>query len=155
MKTVLLADESATHDFGEKFARDFILNNSKDLEIHLIGDLGAGKTFLSRSIINSCGWNGMVKSPTYTLVETYQNDKADIHHFDCYRLSDPEELEYIGIRDYLKSNTLQLIEWPELGRGSIAKADISIKLSGNRDYREAQISFESILGKSIKKCAIG
>ncbi len=122
--------------------------------IYLIGDLGVGKTTFAQFFIRFFGFE-KVKSPTYTLVETYQNDKADIHHFDCYRLSDPEELEYIGIRDYLKSNTLQLIEWPELGRGSIAKADISIKLSGNRDYREAQISFESILGKSIKKCAIG
>lgn len=122
--------------------------------IYLIGDLGVGKTTFAQFFIRFFGFE-KVKSPTYTLVETYQNDKADIHHFDCYRLSDPEELEYIGIRDYLKSNTLQLIEWPELGRGSIAKADISIKLSGSQDYREAQISFESILGKSIKKCAIG
>jgi tRNA threonylcarbamoyladenosine biosynthesis protein TsaE len=88
-------------------------------------------------------------------VESYQNDHADIHHFDCYRLTDPEELEYIGIRDYLKSNSLQLIEWPELGKGSIANADISIKLSGNGDSREAQILFESKLGRSIQKCVIG
>ena len=122
--------------------------------IYLIGDLGVGKTTFAQFFIRYFGFD-KVKSPTYTLVETYQNDKADIHHFDCYRLTDPEELEYIGIRDYLKSNSLQLIEWPELGKGSIAKADISIKLSGNGESREAKISFESKLGRSIKKCVIG
>ena len=122
--------------------------------IYLIGDLGVGKTTFAQFFIRYFGFD-KVKSPTYTLVETYQNDRADIHHFDCYRLTDPEELEYIGIRDYLKSNSLQLIEWPELGKGSIAKADISIKLSGNAESREAKISFESKLGRSIKKCVIG
>jgi tRNA threonylcarbamoyladenosine biosynthesis protein TsaE len=142
-----------TKELAESIARCCAQTESPCV-IYLIGDLGVGKTTFAQFFIRFFGFE-KVKSPTYTLVETYQNDKADIHHFDCYRLSDPEELEYIGIRDYLKSNTLQLIEWPELGRGSIAKADISIKLSGNRDYRDAQISFESILGKSIKKCAIG
>ena len=97
MKTVLLADESATHDFGEKFARDFILNNSKDLEIHLIGDLGAGKTFLSRSIINSCGWNGMVKSPTYTLCEEYELDELLFLHIDLYRSGDAEDIDLFDL----------------------------------------------------------
>ena len=83
--------------------------------IYLIGDLGVGKTTFAQFFIRFFGFE-KVKSPTYTLVETYQNDQADIHHFDCYRLTDPEELEYIGIRDYLKSNSLQLIEWPELGK---------------------------------------
>ena len=122
--------------------------------IYLMGDLGVGKTTFAQFFIRYFGFD-KVKSPTYTLVETYQNDRADIHHFDCYRLTDPEELEYIGIRDYLKSNSLQLIEWPELGKGSLAKADISIKLSGNAESREAKISFESKLGRSIKKCVIG
>ena len=122
--------------------------------IYLLGDLGVGKTTFAQFFIRYFGFD-KVKSPTYTLVETYQNDRADIHHFDCYRLTDPEELEYIGIRDYLKSNSLQLIEWPELGKGSIAKADISIKLSGNAESREAKILFESKLGRSIKKCVIG
>lgn len=122
--------------------------------IYLIGDLGVGKTTFAQFFIRCFGFD-KVKSPTYTLVESYQNDQADIHHFDCYRLTDPEELEYIGIRDYLKSNSLQLIEWPELGKGSIANADISIKLSGNGDSREAQILFESKLGRSIQKCVIG
>ena len=96
-----------------------------------------------------------MKSPTYTLVESYQDDKVDIHHFDCYRLSDPEELEYIGIRDFHRVNSLQIIEWPELGKGALAQPDISIKLSGNGDTRKVSIRFESEIGKSIIECAIG
>ena len=142
-----------TKELAETFAKCCTQIESSCV-IYLIGDLGVGKTTFAQFFIRYFGFD-KVKSPTYTLVETYQNDRADIHHFDCYRLTDPEELEYIGIRDYLKSNSLQLVEWPELGKGSIAKADISIKLSGNAESREAKISFESKLGRSIKKCVIG
>ena len=142
-----------TKELAETFAKCCTQIESSCV-IYLMGDLGVGKTTFAQFFIRYFGFD-KVKSPTYTLVETYQNDRADIHHFDCYRLTDPEELEYIGIRDYLKSNSLQLIEWPELGKGSIAKADISIKLSGNAESREAKISFESKLGRSIKKCVIG
>ena len=96
-----------------------------------------------------------VKRPTYTVGESYQDDKVDIHHFDCYRLTDPEELEYIGIRDFHRVNSLQIIEWPELGKGALAQPDISIKLSGNGDTRKVSIRFESEIGKSIIECAIG
>ena len=122
--------------------------------IYLIGDLGVGKTTFAQYFIRYFGFD-RVKSPTYTLVETYQNENIDIHHFDCYRLTDPEELEFIGIREYQKGKSFQLIEWPELGKGALANADISIKLSGNGDTREANISFETELGKSILECAIG
>jgi tRNA threonylcarbamoyladenosine biosynthesis protein TsaE len=70
-------------------------------------------------------------------------------------LTDPEELEYIGIREYLKPRSLQLIEWPELGKGALAKPDILIKLSGNGDSRNAKITFQTELGQSIKECAVG
>jgi tRNA threonylcarbamoyladenosine biosynthesis protein TsaE len=95
-----------------------------------------------------------VKSPTYSLVESYQNEDINIHHFDCYRLSDPEELEYIGIREYLMPKHLQLIEWPELGKGTIAKADISISLSGDGDERKINIESLTKVGKFVTKCAI-
>ena len=73
---------------------------------------------------------------------------------DCYRLNDPEELEYIGIRDYLLSGHLQLIEWPELGKGAIAKADISITLSGDGSQRKINIQNHTEAGKQVTKCAI-
>ena len=121
--------------------------------IYLIGELGVGKTALAQGFIQYFGFE-RVKSPTYSLVESYQNEVINIHHMDCYRLNDPEELEYIGIREYLLSGHLQLIEWPELGKGVIAKADISITLSGDGIQRKINIKPHTEVGKQVTKCAI-
>ena len=120
--------------------------------IYLIGELGVGKTALAQGFIQYFGFE-QVKSPTYSLVESYQNEVINIHHMDCYRLNDPEELEYIGIRDYLLSGHLQLIEWPELGKGAIAKADISITLTGEGNQRKINIKPHTEAGKEVIKCA--
>ena len=119
--------------------------------IYLIGELGVGKTSLAQGCIQFFGFE-RVKSPTYSLVESYQNEVIDIHHMDCYRLNDPEELEYIGIRDYLLPGHLQLIEWPELGKGVIAKSDISITLSGDGNQRKINIQTHTEAGKQVIKC---
>ena len=121
--------------------------------IYLIGELGVGKTALAQGFIQYFGFE-RVKSPTYSLVESYQNEVINIHHMDCYLLNDPEELEYIGIRDYLLSGHLQLIEWPELGKGVIAKADISITISGDGNHRKINIQSHTEAGKQVIKCAI-
>lgn len=142
MKTVLLADESATHDFGEKFARDFILNSSKDLEIHLIGDLGAGKTFISRSIINSCGWSGMVKSPTYTLCEEYELDELLFLHIDLYRSGDAEDIDLFDLDRDIKKQKIILIEWPEK-LFSERKPDVEIYLEHSKEMREVSVKIFS------------
>ena len=142
-----------TKELGEKLAK-CCSHIESSCVIYLKGDLGVGKTTLAQYFIRYFGFD-KVKSPTYTLVESYQDEKVDIHHFDCYRLSDPEELEYIGIRDFHRVNSLQIIEWPELGKGALAQPDISIKLSGNGDTRKVSIRFESEIGKSIIECAIG
>ena len=120
--------------------------------IYLIGELGVGKTALAQGFIQYFGFE-RVKSPTYSLVESYQNAVINIHHMDCYRLNDPEELEYIGIRDYLLPGHLQLIEWPELGKGAIAKADISITLTGDGNQRKINIQTHTTAGKEVIKCA--
>ena len=150
---ITLKNLDDTKELGEKLAQ-CCSKLQCPCVIYLIGDLGAGKTTLAQNFIKYFGFV-RVKSPTYTLVETYQNENIDIHHFDCYRLTDPEELEYIGIREYLKPKSLQLIEWPELGKGALEKADISIKLSGNGETRKVKITFQTDLGKSIKECAVG
>ena len=120
--------------------------------IYLIGELGAGKTALAQGFIEYFGFE-QVKSPTYSLVESYQNDTINIHHMDCYRLNEPEELEYIGIRDYLSPGHLQLIEWPELGKGAIAEADISITLSGDGNQRKIYVQTHTAAGNQVIRCA--
>lgn len=150
---LVLKDLHGTQELGRKLAQ-CCSNLESSCVIYLIGDLGAGKTTLAQNFIGYFGFD-KVKSPTYTLVESYQNESIDIHHFDCYRLSDPEELEYIGIREYLKPNSLQLIEWPELGKGAIAHSDISINISGSGDIRTVNITSQTTIGKLILECAIG
>ena len=150
---LVLKDLHGTQELGRKLAQ-CCSNLESSCVIYLIGDLGAGKTTLAQNFIGYFGFD-KVKSPTYTLVESYQNESIDIHHFDCYRLSDPEELEYIGIREYLKPNSLQLIEWPELGKGAIAHSDISINISGSGDIRIVNITSQTKIGKLILECAIG
>ena len=82
MKKIILENEDATNKLGLKLAESIKNCNSKNIEIHLHGDLGAGKTFISRSIITNSGWDGMVKSPTYTLCEEYELNKIIFLHID-------------------------------------------------------------------------
>ena len=110
--------------------------------VHFDGDWGMGKTTLVRGILRGGGYTGPVKSPTYTLVEPYSMEELQIYHFDLYRLHNPEELEYMGIRDYFEDGSLSLIEWPEKGGGVLPMADLIVRLALEGDGR--RVSLESI-----------
>lgn len=145
-----LMDEAATIAFGQSVAQAIAAQTNgspskvangvdtsldKALCIYLLGDLGAGKTTLSRGIVTAFGHKGAVKSPTYTLVEPYEaiaNTVSvkinNVYHFDLYRLADPAELEFLGLDEYFSASSLCLIEWPSRGEGFIPAADIQLTL---------------------------
>ena len=134
-----LQDEAATIAFGEILSKKLIKNLPSGGLVFLHGDLGAGKTTLTRGIIRGLGYQGAVKSPTYTLVEHYPNEYLQICHFDLYRMGHPEELEFIGARDDLVDGNLCLIEWPERAAGWLKEPDVEIYLRFNYLKKSSQV----------------
>ena len=124
-----LNNEEDTKKLAEILSKNFTAG-----VIYLIGDLGAGKTTLTRYWLQAMGHKGAVKSPTYTLVEPYNIQGKNIFHFDLYRLNDPYELELMGIRDYLETaDALFLFEWPSKGGEEIPQADLIINIEKSDD----------------------
>ncbi len=140
-----LADEAATLALGAELGRVA----QGGAVVYLNGDLGAGKTTFCRGLLHGLGFAGAVKSPTYTLVEPYELPQLAVYHFDLYRLHDPQELEYMGVRDYFEPGKLCLVEWPEKGGPLLPAADISITIQVVSVGREAHLAAYSAVGELI------
>lgn len=120
-----LPDEAATLALAGRF----YLSLPPGCLVFLRGNLGAGKTAFVRGCLRAADYAGAVKSPTFTLVEEYCLQGRAIYHFDLYRLADPEELEWMGMRDYLRPDALCFIEWPERGEGMLPRADVEVSIT--------------------------
>lgn len=117
--------------------------------IWLEGDLGAGKTTLTRGILRAAGHEGAVKSPTYTLLEPYDVNGHRINHFDLYRLGDPEELAFMGARDLFEEGSLNIIEWPSMGEGELPAPDLIVTLMLDLPGRVAEVVAHSSQGEQV------
>ena len=130
-----IPDDEAMRALGARLAAEC----PSHILIYLDGDLGAGKSTLARGFIKGRGYSGHVKSPTYTLVEPYQTASGIIYHLDLYRLTDPEELEFIGIRDIVSDDAVCLVEWPDKGQGLLPAPDLLVRIEHLTQGREVSI----------------
>lgn len=142
-QVLALPNESATQALGAAVARACIQATT----LYLQGELGAGKTTFCRGFLTALGHQGSVKSPTYTLVESYSLPPWQIYHFDLYRIVEPAELELIGIRDYQQDNAILLIEWPQQGGELIPEADITLQFRTHSTGRQVRLQAHSPQGK--------
>ncbi|OHV09968.1 tRNA (adenosine(37)-N6)-threonylcarbamoyltransferase complex ATPase subunit type 1 TsaE [Kushneria phosphatilytica] len=142
MQRFALDNENVQVAFGRALAEAMAFSGHVWLE----GELGAGKTTLARGVMRALGITGAVKSPTYTLVEPYEVGERQVYHFDLYRLADPEELEFIGAREWLDSDALSLVEWPSHGGDRLPSPDLRIRLALAGQGRQADVEALSPYG---------
>lgn len=148
--TQYIPDEATMLRFGKKLAEAILqCQAQRAVILYFNGDLGAGKTTLTRGMVQGLGHKGNVKSPTYTLVEEYNIAGKMIYHFDLYRLAAPEELEFMGIRDYFATDSICLIEWAEKGEGILPPADLLVNIDYYDDARNITLVAQNALGEQI------
>lgn len=126
--TLSVATASAMHALGERLGSALSHSPGQPLVVTLSGELGVGKTTLVRGVLRALGVEGAIRSPTYTLVEPYDSLGRAIYHLDLYRVTDPSEVEDLGVRDLLESDALLLIEWAERAQGALPAADLRIQI---------------------------
>jgi tRNA threonylcarbamoyladenosine biosynthesis protein TsaE len=141
--TLTLKNEAETLALGAKIAS--VIGDG--LKIWLHGNLGAGKTTLSRGILRGMGYNDKVKSPTYTLVEPYVISGLSLYHFDLYRFIDEEEWEEAGFREYFNANSVCLVEWPEKAGKLLPAPDIEVWLAIDGAGRKARLQAHTTQGQ--------
>ena len=141
--TRFLPDEAATLAFGAELARAL----APGLTIYLVGDLGAGKTTLTRGVLRGLGYTGKVKSPTYTLLELYTVSSLYLYHFDFYRFADPQEWVDTGFREYFNADSVCIVEWPEKAGEFLPAPDLRISLEAQQSGRSLHVHAETEAGK--------
>jgi tRNA threonylcarbamoyladenosine biosynthesis protein TsaE len=146
--TIPLPKERDTIEVATKMA-DCITQSSL---VTFQGDIGAGKTTFIRAMLKAKGIKSAIKSPTFSLVESYTLQNLQIHHFDLYRIHNEEELELIGFRDYFTNDAICCIEWPEHGPSYIEKKDIECILTTLGEGRELTLIANTPEGKQSISC---
>jgi tRNA threonylcarbamoyladenosine biosynthesis protein TsaE len=141
-----LADAEATDMLGEALGRAFPGSVSGCAVLYLRGELGAGKTTCARSLLRAFGVGGVIRSPTFTLLESYRPGAVTCIHVDLYRLHSPAEVEELGLRDQLNPGCLVLIEWPEKGGDAVPAADLDLTLEYAHSGRRATLRARTALG---------
>lgn len=144
-KTFFLADEAATLHLGQQFS----LHLQPGMVVALAGDLGAGKTTFTRGVLRGLGVSERIKSPSYTLLESYECAEFTVFHFDFYRVSRPESLLEIGLEQYFTEQNVCFVEWPELGAGIMPPADVTVTLSLQQSGRQALVQGHSARGLAL------
>jgi tRNA threonylcarbamoyladenosine biosynthesis protein TsaE len=140
---VFLPDEAATLALGARLGA--LLKPGMYLALH--GDLGSGKTTVARGMLRGLGYDGRVKSPTYTLVELYKVSRLDFYHFDFYRFADPHELIDSGLREAFNGEAACIVEWPERAAGFLPRPDLNLTLAIRGQGRQAILTAESEIGR--------
>jgi tRNA threonylcarbamoyladenosine biosynthesis protein TsaE len=139
-----LPDEAATRTLGARVARVL----EPGLALYLHGELGSGKTTLARGLLRGLGYQGRVKSPTYTLVEVYAVSRLDLYHFDFYRFKEPKEWRDAGFDEYFNGASVCLVEWPEKAAGLLPVADLDLELEFAGVGRDLSIHAGTERGKA-------
>ena len=121
----------------------------RQVTVFLLGDLGAGKTTLARGFLRALGFAGTVKSPTYTLIEPYHVAGVTVYHIDLYRLNDPQEVEFTGLRDLLAEPVVSLIEWPERAAMMLPSPDLEVHIQRMDAGRDVTLVTRSDVGKHL------
>jgi len=141
-----LRDAPATEALGAALGRAYARSGAATAVVYLHGELGAGKTLCVRSLLRTLGVTGLIRSPTYTLLESYQPPGIFCVHVDLYRLHGPVAVDELGLRDYFDAPCLMLVEWPEKGGAALPPADLHVKLSYRGDARAARLSAPTARG---------
>jgi tRNA threonylcarbamoyladenosine biosynthesis protein TsaE len=143
--TRTVPSEQAMEQLGAELGRRLVAGS----RVYLDGPLGAGKTTLVRGMLHALGHLGAVKSPTFTLVEPYRLGEREIYHFDLYRLQDAEELEFLGIRDYLAGEAICIVEWADKANGLLPRPDVAARIGRSDSQRTVELAAHSDRGAAV------